>query len=152
MIKEKEKIVEQKENPEVKETEKHSKKNGNKKIIIVCSVIAITIIIAIFSTIFALINSNNEKILNGISINGISVSGKDKDEVKKLLAEKTEAKRTEDLVVKLNTKTKDGEEYKGIVSFEQLQLNYKLDEAIEKEMCIRDSIYYIFMIKSNNGK
>ena len=61
MIKEKEKIVEQKENPEVKETEKHSKKNGNKKIIIVCSVIAITIIIAIFSTIFALINSNNEK-------------------------------------------------------------------------------------------
>lgn len=144
MIKEKEKIVEQKENPEVKETEKHSKKNGNKKIIIVCSVIAITIIIAIFSTIFALINSNNEKILNGISINGISVSGKDKDEVKKLLAEKTEAKRTEDLVVKLNTKTKDGEEYKGIVSFEQLQLNYKLDEAIEKAYSIgRDSNIFV---------
>ena len=144
MIKEKEKIVEQKENPEVKETEKHSKKNGNKKIIIVCSVIAIAIIIAIFSTIFALINSNNEKILNGISINGISVSGKDKDEVKKLLAEKTEAKRTEDLVVKLDTKTKDGEEYKGIVSFEQLQLNYKLDEAIEKAYSIgRDSNIFV---------
>ena len=144
MIKEKEKIVKQKENPEVKETEKHSKKNGNKKIIIVCSVIAIAIIIAIFSTIFALINSNNEKILNGISINGISVSGKDKDEVKKLLAEKTEAKRTEDLVVKLDTKTKDGEEYKGIVSFEQLQLNYKLDEAIEKAYSIgRDSNIFV---------
>lgn len=144
MIKEKEKIVEQKENPELKETEKHSKKNGNKKIIIVCSVIAIAIIIAIFSTIFALINSNNEKILNGISINGISVSGKDKDEVKKLLAEKTEAKRTEDLVVKLDTKTKDGEEYKGIVSFEQLQLNYKLDEAIEKAYSIgRDSNIFV---------
>lgn len=144
MIKEKEKIVEQKENPELKETEKHSKKNGNKKIIIVCSVIAIAIIIAIFSTIFALINSNDEKILNGISINGISVSGKDKDEVKKLLAEKTEAKRTEDLVVKLDTKTKDGEEYKGIVSFEQLQLNYKLDEAIEKAYSIgRDSNIFV---------
>lgn len=144
MIKEKEKIVEQKENPKLKETEKHSKKNGNKKIIIVCSVIAIAIIIAIFSTIFALINSNNEKILNGISINGISVSGKDKDEVKKLLAEKTEAKRTEDLVVKLDTKTKDGEEYKGIVSFEQLQLNYKLDEATEKAYSIgRDSNIFV---------
>lgn len=144
MIKEKEKIVEQKENPEVKETEKHSKKNGNKKIIIVCRVIAIAIIIAIFSTIFALINSNNEKILNGISINGISVSGKDKDEVKKLLAEKTEAKRTEDLVVKLDTKTRDGEKYKGIVSFEQLQLNYKLDEAIEKAYSIgRDSNIFV---------
>ena len=44
----------------------------------------------------------------------------------------------------MDTKTKDGEEYKGIVSFEQLQLNYKLDEAIEKAYSIgRDSNIFV---------
>lgn len=132
MIKEKEKVVEQKEDTKAKEPGKHCKGKSNKKIIIICSIVAIFIIIAILSTIFALINSNNEKMLNGISINGISVSGKSKDEVKELLNEKVEAKKVEDLIVKLDAKTKDGEEYKGVISFEQLQLNYKLDEAIEK--------------------
>ena len=82
MIEEKEKIVEQKDIPKVKEPGKHGKEKSNKKVIIICSIIAIIIVIAILSTIFALINSKNEKMLNGISINGISVSGKDKDEVK----------------------------------------------------------------------
>jgi vancomycin resistance protein YoaR len=144
MIEEKEKIVEQKDIPKVKEPGKHGKEKSNKKVIIICSIIAIIIVIAILSTIFALINSKNEKMLNGISINGISVSGKDKDEVKEILSEKIEAKKTEDLVVKLDAKTEDGAEYKGVISFEQLQLNYKLDEAIEKAYNIgRDSNIFV---------
>lgn len=144
MIEEKEKIVEQKDIPKVKEPGKHGKEKSNKKVIIICSIIAIIIVIAILSTIFALINSKNEKMLNGISINGISVSGKDKDEVKEILSEKIEAKKTEDLVVKLNAKTEEGAEYKGVISFEQLQLNYKLDEAIEKAYNIgRDSNIFV---------
>lgn len=144
MIEEKEKIVEQKDIPKVKEPGKHGKEKSNKKVIIICSIIAIIIVIAILSTIFALINSKNEKMLNGISINGISVSGKDKDEVKEILSEKIEAKKTEDLVVKLDAKTEEGAEYKGVISFEQLQLNYKLDEAIEKAYNIgRDSNIFV---------
>ena len=144
MIEEKEKIVEQKDIPKVKEPGKHGKEKANKKAIIICSIIAIIIVIAILSTIFALINSKNEKMLNGISINGISVSGKDKDEVKEILSEKIEAKKTEDLVVKLDAKTEEGAEYKGVISFEQLQLNYKLDEAIEKAYNIgRDSNIFV---------
>lgn len=144
MIEEKEKIVEQKEVPKVKEHGKHGKEKSNKKVIIICSIIAIAIVIAILSTIFALINSNNEKMLSGISINGISVSGKNKDEVKKILSEKTEAKKTEDLVVKLDAKTEEGAEYRGVISFEQLQLNYKLDETIEKAYSIgRDSNIFV---------
>lgn len=144
MIEEKEKIVEQKDIPKVKEPGKHGKEKSNKKVIIICSIIAIIIVIAILSTIFALINSKNEKMLNGISINGISVSGNDKDEVKEILSEKIEAKKTEDLVVKLDAKTEEGAEYKGVISFEQLQLNYKLDEAIEKAYNIgRDSNIFV---------
>lgn len=144
MIEEKEKIVEQKDIPKVKEPGKHGKEKSNKKVIIICSIIAIIIVIAILSTIFALINSKNEKMLNGISINGISVSGKDKVEVKEILSEKIEAKKTEDLVVKLDAKTEEGAEYKGVISFEQLQLNYKLDEAIEKAYNIgRDSNIFV---------
>lgn len=144
MIEEKKKIVEQKDIPKVKEPGKHGKEKSNKKVIIICSIIAIIIVIAILSTIFALINSKNEKMLNGISINGISVSGKDKDEVKEILSEKIEAKKTEDLVVKLDAKTEEGAEYKGVISFEQLQLNYKLDEAIEKAYNIgRDSNIFV---------
>lgn len=158
MIEEKEKIVEQKDIPKVKEPGKHGKEKSNKKVIIICSIIAIIIVIAILSTIFALINSKNEKMLNGISINGISVSGKDKDEVKEILSEKIEAKKTEDLVVKLDAKTEEGAEYKGVISFEQLQLNYKLDEAIEKAYNIgRDSNIFVnnfnivktFFVKNN---
>ena len=144
MIEEKEKIVEQKDIPKVKEPGKHGKEKSNKKVIIICSIIAIIIVIAILSTIFAFINSKNEKMLNGISINGISVSGKDKVEVKEILSEKIEAKKTEDLVVKLDAKTEEGAEYKGVISFEQLQLNYKLDEAIEKAYNIgRDSNIFV---------
>lgn len=144
MIEEKEKIVEQKDIPKVKEPGKHGKEKSNKKVIIICSIIAIIIVIAILSTIFALINSKNEKMLNGISINGISVSGKDKVEVKEILSEKIEAKKTEDLVVKLDAKTEEGAEYKGVISFEQLQLNYKLDEAIAKAYNIgRDSNIFV---------
>ena len=36
----------------------------------------------LFSTIFALININNEKIISGVSIKGIEVSGLTKEEAK----------------------------------------------------------------------
>ena len=130
MIEEKEKIV-KKEPTTVKKPTKHSKEKGSKKKIIIISVIVIILlVVAVLSTIFALLNNNNDKILNGVTINGIEIAGKTKDEVKTMLEEKITAKQTEDLIVKLDAQTEDGTEYKGAISFEQLQLNYKLDEAI----------------------
>ena len=40
-----------------------------------------------------------------------------------MLEEKIIAKQTEDLIVKLDAQAEDGTEYKGVISFEQLQLN-----------------------------
>lgn len=132
MIKEKEKI-EKKEETSTKQPEKHSKeKKSKKKTIAIISAIILVIVLAVLSTVFGLINMNNNKILNGVTINNIDVSGKTKEELKTMLQEKITAKQTEDLNVKLDAQTEEGEEYKGVISFEQLQLNYKLDEAIDE--------------------
>lgn len=144
MIEEKERIVKT-EPTTAKQPTKHSKEKGSKKKIIIISVIVIILlVVAVLSTIFALLNNNNDKILNGVTINGIEIAGKTKDEVKTMLEEKITAKQTEDLIVKLDAQTEDGTEYKGAISFEQLQLNYKLDEAIEKAYNIgRDSNIFV---------
>ena len=144
MIEEKEKIVE-KEPTTAKKPTKHSRERGSKKKLIIVSVIVtILLVVAVLSTIFALLNNNNDKILNGVTINGVEIAGKTKDEVKNMLEEKIIAKQTEDLIVKLDAQAEDGTEYKGVISFEQLQLNYKLDEAIEKAYNIgRDSNIFV---------
>lgn len=144
MIEEKEKIVE-KEPTTAKKPTKHSMERGSKKkLIIVSVIITILLVVAVLSTIFALLNNNNDKILNGVTINGVEIAGKTKDEVKTMLEEKIIAKQTEDLIVKLDAQAEDGTEYKGVISFEQLQLNYKLDEAIEKAYNIgRDSNIFV---------
>lgn len=144
MIEEKEKIV-KKEPTTAKKPTKHSREKGSKKKLIIVSVIVtILLVVAVLSTIFALLNNNNDKILNGVTINGVEIAGKTKDEVKTMLEEKIIAKQTEDLIVKLDAQAEDGTEYKGVISFEQLQLNYKLDEAIEKAYNIgRDSNIFV---------
>ena len=144
MIEEKEKIV-KKEPTTAEKPTKHSREKGSKKKLIIVSVIVtILLVVAVLSTIFALLNNNNDKILNGVTINGVEIAGKTKDEVKTMLEEKIIAKQTEDLIVKLDAQAEDGTEYKGVISFEQLQLNYKLDEAIEKAYNIgRDSNIFV---------
>ena len=133
MIDEKEKVVKKEDTTIKKKDVKQPKqKNNKKRIILISSIVAIIVVLAILSVIFALINHSNDKVLSGITINGVEVGGKTKDEIKTMLEEKVNAKKTEDLVVKLNAQTEDGEDYKGAVSFEQLQLNYNLDDAINK--------------------
>lgn len=58
----------------VKVKEKESK-NDKKKVVVLIGIAVILLIIMFFSVIFALLNVNNSKILDGISILGIDVSG-----------------------------------------------------------------------------
>lgn len=60
-------------------TESTKKKVHNKKFIIIFIIIAILAILCL-STIFALVNSNSDTIVSGISIKGIDVSGLTKEE------------------------------------------------------------------------
>ena len=70
-------IQEKKKDNKEKKNEKNPKKK-KKKIII--SIIIVAIIMLLFSTVFALTNINNEKIISGITIEGVEVSGLTKEE------------------------------------------------------------------------
>ena len=84
--------VEIKKKPKKEKIEKENIKNVknpvegkkyNKKIILSAIILGIVILIlAIFSTIFALINMSNTKIVKGVKIDGIDVSGLSKEEAK----------------------------------------------------------------------
>ena len=63
---------------EVKKINEKRKKN----IFIIILVVFILVAFAIFSTIFSLLNINNENMMTGISINNIDISGLSKDEAK----------------------------------------------------------------------
>ena len=70
---------EMKNHMKVMEEDKNPKKGKTwTKLLII--IIVILVIGILFSTIFALININNSKILSGISIEGIEVSGLSKEE------------------------------------------------------------------------
>lgn len=84
---EEEKEEDEKNHKEMKKGKRNKSKENNiekqkmkncKKIII--SIIIVAIVVSLFSTVFALININNEKIISGITINEIEVSGLTKEE------------------------------------------------------------------------
>ena len=70
-------IQEKKKDNKEKKNEKNPKKKVKK---IIISIIIVAIIMLLFSTVFALTNINNEKIISGITIEGVEVSGLTKEE------------------------------------------------------------------------
>ena len=133
------KLKEEKNKIEEKESKDIPKKSSKKKVVII-AIIIILLILAICSTVFGLANMNSDKIAQGISIGNVDVSGKTKAEAKALLEQKTETKKTEDLKIKTNVKTEEDKDFSGNISFEQLKLDYNIDESIEKAFQIgRDS-------------
>ena len=67
-------------------------------------ILAISIILAIIaifsSTIFALVNINNEKIIGGVSISGIDVSGLTKEEANQKIGEIYQQKKEKEILLK----------------------------------------------------
>ncbi len=106
-----------------------SKKIGNSmlhKYTIVITVVSIILLIGalVFSTVFALINKNNNKIISGISIKGIDVS--------KLTCEEAKTKINEILQEKLNQNIvlKHGEFETSLIA-EQIEAKFGVDEAVD---------------------
>ena len=63
-----------------KEENKTEKKQTKKVKKIIISIIIVAIVALLFSTVFALTNINNEKIISGVTIKGVEVSGLTKEE------------------------------------------------------------------------
>ena len=103
---------------------KNKKSNNKTKIAIIC-VFIILLIIAIFSTCFAIFNSKNVSILKGISIRNIKVEGLTQEEAIKLLNEKFEYEKSNEIKININ-----GEVYSLIP--EQIEVEYNIEKAINE--------------------
>ena len=114
-----------KQEKEMDKMEYNKKKKDKRKYVILAVIIVILLIIGLFvSTIFALINVGNEKIINGVSIAGIDVSGLSKEEAKAKIESVYNEKKEKDIPLK-------HEDYETTLSPVLMEVDYKFDEAVE---------------------
>ena len=123
-------IVEEKNEKESKKKAKRLKidenKKSKKKFILISSIIALIIVLGtVLSTVFALLNMNNEKMISGLSIAGIEVSGLSKEEVKAKLETIYNEKKEKEILVKY-------QDYETTLNPTLLEVNYNIDKAIEE--------------------
>jgi hypothetical protein len=90
------------------------------------AIISIILVIAVmvFSVIFALINKGSNTIVNGVSIKGINVSGLTIDEATSKLNDVFSEQLQKDVTL-VHT------DYETSITPEQIELNFKLTEAVE---------------------
>ncbi len=112
--------------------EKTKKENNNnkpkskKKYIMLGIMIGIFVIVGILlSTIFALLNINNEKIISGVSISGVDVSGLSKEEAKGTIESLYSVKKEKEIDLKY-------EDYESTLNPTLMEVNYDIDKTIEE--------------------
>lgn len=129
----------------------NSKEKKKKKLLIIGILITIIIIGIVFSTIFALLNINNEKIINGISISGIDISNMSKEEAKDKIQNMFEEKKQKDINLKY-------QDYENTISPLLLEIEYNIDKAVEDAYSIgrKENIFInnyeilLTLIRKNN--
>ena len=124
-----EKDLENKNTEEIKEEEKteNNHKKINKKGIII--IVICLIVLMFLSTIFAIININNEKIIKGVYIQGMDVSNLTEEEAKNKLQKKAEEIYKKDI-------TLEYKEYNETITPEQIEAEFNFDEAVKEAYSI----------------
>ena len=115
--------------------EMYMQKKKRKKAII--TLLILVIVIALFvSTIFALVNINNNKIMSGISIAGINVSGLTKEEAMAKLELIYNDKKDKDIKLIYN-------EYETTLNPTLMEVNYEIENAVDEAYKIgkKDNIF-----------
>ena len=115
----------------VKKTVENMSGETKKKKWIAPTVILFILIIAILftSTIFALLNLNNEKIIAGVSIAGVEVSGLTKEEATTKINEIYQPKREKEITIEY-------EDYETTINPTVIEVNYNVEEAVEEAFLI----------------
>lgn len=124
-----EKAEEPEESEEIKEQEvsnEAKKVDGLYRYTKVIAIVSTILLIAVmvFSVIFALMNKSNDKIVKGVSIKGIDVSNLTKEQVAQQLNEILEKQLKKDITLKHG-------EFETIVTPQQIEMNFKLQETID---------------------
>ena len=105
--------------------EKENVIKNDRKLILPIAIISILILVLIFSVIFALININNEKIFDNISIMGIDVSNMTREEANKAVNDVINAKISEELFLK-----KD--DYETSLNANQINAVFDVENAVNQ--------------------
>lgn len=129
---------EEKETKDLKEKDEKIKKPKQKRnfIIAICAIVMVLAIL-IFSTIFSIININNEKIITGVKIEGIDVSGLTAEEAKQKIELIYNEKKQNDISLKY-------EDYEASINLELLEVTYDVDSAIQEAVEIgKDSNIFV---------
>lgn len=126
-------IEETEEEPIKKKRRKRKKINikkiGENKTLLATIIFIIILVIMIFSVIFAILNINNNNILNGVKIEGIVVSGLSREEAKAKIETVYNAKKEEDIILKYN-------DFETTISQDILETNYDLDKAVNEAISL----------------
>jgi len=122
--KDKKEISNQSTNEETTITEGKLNKKKNKTLIISFVFITIMLIILFCCIIFSLLKTNNTKKIKGVSINKINIQELTKEEAKELIKEEAEKELNKDINIKLD-------EFEYSIKLNQIELEYKIDEAVE---------------------
>lgn len=112
------------------EKETSSPSSIRKYLPLIFTFVGILLFICIFSTAFALININNKKIINGVSVNGISLAGLTLDEATQKLSDEFSKKL--DSTLTLNYKDYKSE----FIPSQDIDATYNVSSAIEKAYSI----------------
>lgn len=124
-IKEKKKGKPVLEKPNVEKEFYRLKKERKTRLIIIIIMIVMILIAGIFSTGFALLNLNSNKILSGISIRGIDVGGLTKEEAINLVNEKLQYEKTKEIKLMADGETTT-------ITLEQIEIEYGIEKAVEE--------------------
>ncbi len=120
---------EKQEEKEVKGVEDVKKKSNNKIILSIIVISIISVMVLVFSTIFAIININNNKIVSGVKIHGIDVAGLTEEEAKNKIELIYKEKNAKDIALKY-------EDYEASINSELLEINYNIEDAIKEAVSI----------------
>lgn len=106
-------------------------KTNKKKIAIIA--IIVFVVLLIISTVFAVLNLNNENLVSGISISGIDVSGLSKNEAMEKIKSIYNKKNEKDIGLK-------HQEYEATLNPTVMEVNYEIEKAVNEAYLIgRDS-------------
>ena len=111
-------------------------KKETKSNIVLLAIAILVIIVAFFSTIFAIININNDKIMKGVTIEKIDVSNLTKQEAKETLKAYYTTKLENQIYLKYG-------EFENAITYKALEVEYKIDEAVDMAYGI-GRVGYIF--------
>lgn len=126
----KDEIVEKEETKNTYQIKTNSFTTNNKKrmVALIC-IGTITVLMLLISTIFALINLNNTKIISGITVNGIDISNLSKEDAIKKISEQANQKLERDILIK-------ADDFEYTLKLSEIEANYKIDKAVEEAYAI----------------